>query len=147
MLPILSTAWGLLTSRLAGPIAAGVALALGLALAVQAFHLASARKDASSLRAQIEAPNTGFRDRLAACHANAVTLEGQLSDQTAKVREQAAAQNAKLAEAARLAAQAEAGRKRTQALSDQIAAYRTPAGADVCADLKAADAAVLETLR
>lgn len=136
-----------ISSKLAGPIAAGVALLLAIALTVQGFELAGARREVTRLTAQIETPGTGFRDRLAACRANAVNLKGQLRDQTARVREQAAAQNAKLAEARRLAAAAEAGRKRTQTLVDRLTHYQTPAGANACADLEAADAAVTEALQ
>lgn len=147
MLSLLAAAWGGLTSRVAGPIATALAAGLALALTVQGFQLRAARASAAQLQASITTPVTGWSARLAACSANATGLEGQLKDQTAKVTAQAAAQAAKLAEARALAVQAEAGRKRSEALVAQLSSYQTAAGADDCADLMAADAVVLGSLK
>lgn len=147
MLALVQAAWTAATSPIGATITGALALILAVIAGAEAVQLHDARASAERLRSAIEAPTTGWAARLAACSTNADALRGQLTDQTAKVNQQAAIQTAKLAEAARLAADAEQGRARAEELVRQLTAYRTPAGTDACADLQAADAAVLRSLQ
>jgi hypothetical protein len=147
MLALIQAAWAAATSPAGAIISGALALILAVIAGAEAVQVHDARAEAVGLHSAIEAPATGWAARLAACSTNATNLQGQLQDQSAAIKTNAAAQAAKLAEAAKIAAQAEQGRARAEALVQQLSAYRTPAGSDACADLEAADAAVLRSLQ
>lgn len=141
----LQACWALLTSRLAGPIAAGAALALGLALIASQLTLATTKKDLRAERAAITAPVTGWAARLATCQSNAASTEGALKDQNNQLASQKKAVDQKLAAAEQLAAVAARGRARAEASVSSLLAFK-PA-ADECKAFLEADALVLEQLR
>jgi hypothetical protein len=135
-----TAAWSALTSRLAGPIAAGVAVALAVTLGMARLELAHARRQAQAAEAAVTAPVTGWAARLATCQGNGRSLQAALDGQNAAVaalkRDSAArvAASTKAASAARKTAQA------AQAHAAAILAAR-PTSADACA---AADALILK---
>lgn len=147
MLAVMSAVWSGLTSKAGGVVAEILAAVLALVLILQSVQLHDARATAAKLQDSITAPVTGWSARLAACSSKSTDLEGALKDQSSAVTTQAAAMTAKLAEAEKLAQQAEAGRKRSEALVAALTSYRTPAGSEACADLQAADAAVQKALQ
>lgn len=144
---LLSAIWSGLTSKAGGVIAEILAAVLVLVLILQSIQLHEARSMATRLQDSITAPVTGWSARLATCTSNATNLDGALKDQNAKVTAQAAAMAAKLAAAQKLAQQAEAGRKRSEALVAALTGYKTPKGSEACPDLLAADAAVQKALQ
>lgn len=118
----------LLTSRLAGPIAAGVAVLLALALAVAQVHLAGARGDLKDARARIE---TLSRD-LGTCRANTAALSSSLKRQNAAVTAQGKADAQRLAQAGKDLTTALRGRERAEAQAAKLM-RAGPVGVDACA--------------
>jgi hypothetical protein len=130
-----SAVWGLLTSRLAGPIASGVSLLLAILLLSTCTAKAANDKvlnhRITELTHEIDAPNTGWRARLTICQANEANLQAGIATQNASIaalKQQADAASAR-ATAAVKAAQARSADARRDAAA--IMAKR-PSG-DLCA--------------
>lgn len=120
---------GLLTSRLAGPVASAVAVLL---LALCLGQCTRAAKAEHGLARAASARDAAVRD-LGTCRANATTLRGAIAAQNAAVGELKALGDARLAaseKAARSArAVAESLRRRARDVLDEPA---PPLGEDVC---------------
>lgn len=133
---------GLLTSRIAGPVASFVAVIL---LAV-ALSQCSARHAAERQLVNAERALVNARRDLGTCRANTAALEGAVVRQNAAVAAWKAEGEARAAEVAkaRLAARKEADRADHAA---RLLSQVTPAGNDVCSRLLSVDAAVKEIAR
>lgn len=133
--------WSILTSRLAGPIAAGVAVLLALMLGVTSIRLSAAQHTASeALQARDRAVAS-----LATCQANTRSLEGAVAAQNAAVEGWREAGDAKVKVATEKLTVAIKGRAAAEA---RAAALMRPAvGVDACARMESADAAILRVLK
>lgn len=143
---MLSFIWPILTSRLAGPIGAAMAVVLALSLCASCVTQKRLEREILGLRGSIEAPVVGWRARLDQCHANVSKIEGALS----------AANDATLAIASEGAARLQAaGKELAKAQIDTATANRrvkafmaAPAvGDDACARSLDARDKVLELLK
>lgn len=144
MSAFLATAWELLTSKLAGPIAAGAAVVLGILLAVARIDAAGAHAEAKSLRQEITRPVSGWAAQLERCKASRLTVEQGLKDQNAKVRQYADIVGAQLLDATKALAKVQKGKAAAEDRARLL--LTTPATGNVCVDLNAADAALLRSL-
>lgn len=135
--------WGLLTSKLAGPIATAAALGLAVLLGVTRVELAGSRHHAEGLEASISAPVTGWAARLATCQANGVTLKTALDSQNAAVGRLKAESDARLAQSAKAVS---AARSVAESFRQQAAATLAakPTSPDAC---KAAAALIAEDVK
>ena len=135
--------FGFLTSRLAGPIASGLALLLAGALA---FVWISKGAEVRSLTKQNDTLQT-LLDRstadLAMCRANRITMEMATKQQNAAVEQAQREGEARRAALARTAEAAKASAADARARADAILS-RPPASDDACAD---ANALIEESLR
>lgn len=136
----------LLTSRLAGPIASGVAVILLLFGVSQCAGRAAAEKRADGLQAEISRPVTGWAARLTTCQGNEARLEEAVKDQNGKVEKARREGAAMVATADAAAARALKGQAAAEAKVRTLLSVK-PTGAGKCADYEAVDAALLETLR
>lgn len=87
--------WGILTSRLAGPVAAGLAVLLVIVLIVQAAQLSGVKHD---LTLERQAHLASERD-LGTARANVTTLQSAIEQQNDAVLALKAASDAKVAKA------------------------------------------------
>jgi len=134
--------WSVLTSKLAGPVAAGVALLLVIALIAQAAQLSGVNHDLSLER---QAHLASERD-LAAARANEATLQSAIEQQNDAVRALKEASDAKVAQAE--AALRIASAKRANAEARAAAMLHTPlAGATEIERMTLADELVLRGLQ
>lgn len=143
---MIGVAWSLLTSRMAGPVAAALAVILAIALGVTTLQKNSAVRRADKLHAEIHAPVTGYIAEAARCKANVTTLEGSLkrqSDAVAELQRQSAGRIAAAERGWRDAQRAAAdARNRAERLVGS-----TIAGDTRCERVEDADRLVLEMLR
>jgi len=139
---MIATALRLLTSRIAGPIASALCVALILVSVGQCTAKNGEARRADRAEASLETE----RDRLRTCRGNVSALEAGIGEQNAKI-EAARREGAALVERADAAAR---GALKAQAAADakvrRLLAVK-PTGAGKCADLDAVDAALLETLQ
>lgn len=134
--------WTALTSRLAGPIAAGVAVALTLALGVQSIRL----HDAGVALVKTQDQLRQSESNLTTCRNNSTGLELSLKTQTTAVARLEREGAARLAKAESDLAAAQKGRAGAEARA--AALLRTPPpGLDSCARMFGADEAVLGSLK
>lgn len=130
--------WALLTSRLAGPIASAVAVALACFLLAVSIQNAGLKSKVAKQAVQIGNLQVDLRQ----CRANEDELEGAIATQNAAIR-QAGADAKKRDDAARKAVRvAEQASREAERRAGRILAARP--GEDVCAS---ADALILETVR
>lgn len=143
---MLTAAWALLTSRLAGPIAAGAALLLAALLGVTMVQKAAVTADRDRLFTSIETPKTGWRDRLATCNASVGTLEAGIEKRNDEITRLGQKADADLAAAQQ---SVESARRETAALNTRLNRLQsTPfKGASICERYDEADRAVLEMLK
>lgn len=139
---MIATILAALTSRLAGPIASGLAL-LFLALALTQC----AGKTVQTHRAdRAEAALDTARADLTRCQGNARTLEGSIRAQNAAVDTLRAEGDRRAAEAAKAISEAAKGRASAEARAAKLLS-RPPAGIDACARAMSAFEAVKENLK
>lgn len=119
---------GLLTSRLAGPIASIIAVLLALALGVAQFQLHGAR---SSLQKMQSARDKALTD-LGTCRANTAALSSSLARQNAALEAKSAADAQRLAQAGKDLTTALRGRERAEAQAAKLL-KAGPVGVDACA--------------
>lgn len=131
-----------LTSRLAGPIAAGVGVLLAIALAVSQIQLHATRADLKAAGERIEALS---RD-LGTCRANTAALEASIRGQNAAVAAWKAEGDARAAEVAKARHATREKAARADRAAANLAALK-PVGNDLCARMLAVDEAVKETSR
>lgn len=132
-----------ITSKIAGPIAGGLALILAVSLA---FTLISTNAAIGELRRDKSALTTSLAEAKAdlnQCRANRLTLEGAVQRQNAAVDLAKAEGDKRAAELARVADRARADAAGASAKAAAILARPAPAG-DRCS---AADALILENIR
>jgi hypothetical protein len=134
--------WGILTSRLAGPVATGLAVLLFIAICVQAAQLSGVKRDLSlERRAHLAAE----RD-LGTARTNTVLLQSAIEQQNAAVAALKKASDAKVAQAE--AALRIASAKRANAEARAAALLHTPlAGATELERMTLADELVLRGLQ
>lgn len=127
-------AW--LTGRIAGPVMAGLAVVLALALAglwlTYSSRISDREKTISELRLSIEAPGTGWAARLGQCQGNVATLSAGFDRMAADIKrlgEETAASTAAAAKAAQAAA-AESRNARQRA--DRVLALPRPEPQQAC---------------
>lgn len=147
MLAFLSGAWAFVGSPLGGRLGAGLALILALGFVGQCTAKDAAQREAARLSAAIHAPRTGWSARLATCQANTASLEQAVSGQSAAVASFKAAMDRQQAEHAKAIEAALAGKARAERSAARLADLARTMGPDACADLAAADAAVLKELK
>lgn len=117
-----------LTSKLAGPIATGVAILLLLALAWQTAQLASTR---SSLK-RAESRITALDRDLSTCRANVSTLDAARKRQNELLAARSAEDAQRLADATKRLSEAQQGRERAEARAAKLLKVG-PVGVDACA--------------
>lgn len=132
----------LLTSRLAGPIAAGIAVLLALALGWQTMQLAAVR---SHLKVADAAAAALYRN-LETCKANTATLSEAVASQNAATEAMRAETDARAKMLADGLQQARRGRAGAEARASALLT-RPPAGIDACARAEAARDAVIRSLQ
>lgn len=139
---MLSAIVGALTSRVAGPAASAVALALALVAVGQCSE-----KQAEARRAdRAEGAARLANQDLTACRGNSARLQAALNDQNASI-EAAREEGDRRAQAAESAlAEAERGRAATEARIKRLLT-NPPAGIDACARMESADRNVMENLK
>ncbi len=124
---MMAAIWGLLTSRLAGPIASGVAVMLAGALAWQTVALGFVRYE---LAGAVEARDKAQTD-FTTCKANTTTLEAALEAQSRAVAGLKAESDRRVAQSAKAARDARAVAESARRHADRVLAMRAPE--DVCA--------------
>lgn len=130
-----------------GTFAAGAtAVALGVALGVTHMQKAAVIRDRDRMFVAIEAPKTGWRDRLSACNSNVGTLETGITSRNQQIEQMSIDSAQDLAAAEELVA---AARRDTAALNTKLNRLQsTPLkGATVCERYEEADRALLELLK
>ena len=139
---MIATIAGALTSRLAGPVAAAAAIALALVSVGQcsAKNTEARRADRAEATLATELVNL---DR---CRTNVAGLEASVGAQNARIEAVRAEGQRKTEEAENALAAAQKGRAAVEARVASLLRDR-PAGADACARMESADAAVLGSLR
>lgn len=124
--------------------------------AVQSARLKSAKSDLAEARAALYVPDANgkptrvtWKAAHAACMVSVGDLSKAVDDQSAKVRANAEAAQRQLAQAQSIAEEAQRGRASAEKKAAGLAALVKNFGPGQCrdADLAAADAAVLETVR
>lgn len=133
---------GFLTSRLAGPIASGVAVLLLAALAYVWIDSGATIRALGDQVTAITAQRDAARSDLTQSRANGIALTAALERQNAAVDALRAAGEARTAELTRLAADARRSAASARARADAILAR--PGTGDACADARAL---ILETVR
>jgi uncharacterized protein HemX len=131
---MVSAILGIMTSRLAGPIAALVALILAVGLGVQTVKLHNARGDLAAASKRLEAAQ---RD-LGTCRGNVAGLEASLNRQNEAVAALKAESDARIARSLKEASAARSVAESYRQASQRILAAK--AGPDKCG---AADALIL----
>lgn len=117
---------GLLTTRLAGPVATGAAVLLLIFATVQSFRLADMKDQRDDYRAELADAET----RLATCRASNTSLQESLDEQNAAVA--ALRTRTEALEEARREAEAEAERAQASARDRLAAARAVPEGETAC---------------
>jgi len=143
---MLTFAWSVLTSRLAGPIATAVAVGLAVLLGVATVQKAGVERERDKLESSVEHPTTGWRARFGQCRGNVLTLEASVEQQNKKIvalGEQSAARLA-AADAALSAARRDNAGLNTR-LNRLLSAPAT--GATLCERVEQIDRAVLEAFQ
>lgn len=130
-----------------GTFAAGAAaLVLAGTLAVTVIQKNAVTRDRDRLFTAIEAPKTGWRDRMAVCSSNVGNLEGAIGERNRKIEQLGldAAKDLAVAEQ-----QVAAARSVTAALNTRLNRLQSApaAGATVCERIEVIDRAVLESLK
>lgn len=138
----MSTLLGLLTSKIAGPIGAGLSLLLLILLLTSCGQLKA--KD-GVIRDQ-ERRITSLRADLLTCQDNTGKLEASIAAQSASVAAFAEEQARRQREAETAVSEALRGRKDAEARAARLRAHQ-PQGVDLCARVVSADDAVLEALK
>jgi hypothetical protein len=77
--------WAFLTGKIAGPLFLGVSALLLIACGVLYWRVDDVTDDRDKLSAEINTPQTGYRDRLTQCQTNSAQLAQNVSDQNTKI--------------------------------------------------------------
>ena len=129
---------GLLTSRLAGPIASGVAVLLAFWLGLAQFQLAATRGDLKAARSDLSAAQADLKT----CRTNTTALKADIDKHNRAVDALRAEGDAKVAVSAKAASDARSVAESLRRNADRILTAKP--GPDLC---KSADALILESLR
>lgn len=134
--------WTILTSRMAGPVAAAAALALGVALGVALFQ----RNDARQQRDDLQTTLTETQGTLAACQTNARSLMAGINAQNLRIIALGRESEARIATARQ---QVETANRATAAANVRIGRFLSapPSGATACERVDDVDQRLLESLR
>lgn len=137
----MSSILALITGRLAGPVLGGL-LAIALAFSVgQAIQLRQQTREIARLHEAVVAAN----DQVVALASERQACKAQLLAQNAQIEAWRTGVDAKLGAAQQIAELAQRGRAAAETQAAQLLALKR--SGQVCPDILAADAALLETLR
>ena len=139
---MIGIAWKLLTSRLAGPVGAGVSVVLLVAL----VGSCASGKAKDRQIARIAKDVAQLSQDLGTCRSNRAGLEASLRTQGASVAAFAEEQARRQREGQKAASEARRGREAAEAKAARLL-RNPPAGADECARVAAADRAVRDALQ
>lgn len=136
---MIGIAWAILTSRLAGPIASAVALALAVMLGVQTVKLMGAEHGRKGAVAERDMA----RVDLGTCRGNVSTLQDALGVQNRAVQAIKAESDARTAAANKALSEARKSALAARKSADAILAARVKPGETSC---EAADRVILEAV-
>jgi chromosome segregation ATPase len=139
---MIATIVGVLTSRLAGPIATTAAVALALALGWQTFHLSMTKGSLERSEKRAETLTTDLRT----CRGNTRALEASIASQNEALTAMQREGEARAAEIEKGRQQARKEAERADRAAAALAKLK-PAGNDLCARMLAVDEAVKEATR
>lgn len=143
---MIAAIWGALTSRTAGPVATAGCLALALLCVGQCTAKDMAKAEAAKLSDAITKPVTGWSARLAICHARAEKAEGEVKDQSAKVKAFAGEMDQLKGSHDKALTAALKGKARAEQSAAGLTALAKTFGPNACTDLEAADRSILKEL-
>lgn len=132
----------LLTSRVAGPIGAGLSVVLVLSLLASCVTLKARDREIGRLVTSEALARRSYET----CKGNRLALEASLAAQGRAVEAVRLEGDRRKAQASKALEQAQKGRAGAETKAARLLSHQ-PAGVDACARTEAADRAVLEALR
>jgi uncharacterized protein HemX len=139
---MIATVLKLITSRLAGPIAAGLAVVLALGLGVQTVRLHGTQKQIAAAEVVQKATDR----KLWAAEGNVSALQSGIDQQNDQILAWKADSDARLAKAEQAVTSAQTATLAAEIASARIKAHQ-PVGSDVCVRLLDADETFTENLK